>query len=144
MQFLEAFKRKHLRHVAHVGQSTEYLGWLYIKGQFIIYTYHYSFTFVLATTMVMFRILCCFISCTKIRPSSTPSQVVETGNKSPPSPPPQVAKMDKKKPPSPPSQMLKTEKKKPPPPRRAVKNTTDRRRCYANDVGGVGGGCGGG
>ncbi|CAA7013881.1 unnamed protein product [Microthlaspi erraticum] len=84
------------------------------------------------------------IFCTKIRPSSTPSQVVETGKKSPPSPPPEVAKTDKKKLPQPPSQMLKTEKKKPPPPRPAVKKNTDRRRCYANDVGGVGGGCGGG
>ncbi|XP_006392775.2 glyceraldehyde-3-phosphate dehydrogenase, testis-specific [Eutrema salsugineum] len=53
--------------------------------------------------MVMFRILCCFISCTKIRPSSPPPQVDETGKKITPSPaPPQVAKTEKKKKPPPP------------------------------------------
>ncbi|CAH2036594.1 unnamed protein product [Thlaspi arvense] len=85
--------------------------------------------------MVMFRILCCFISCTKIRPSSPPPQVVETGKKiSPSPPPPQVAKTEKKKP-------------QPPPQPPVVKKAPGRRKRYGKDIGGIGGcggGCGGG
>ncbi|XP_006303700.2 uncharacterized protein LOC17898326 [Capsella rubella] len=60
--------------------------------------------------MVKFRVLCCFISCTKIKPSSPPPQVVETGTANPP---PQVAKIDKKKPPSSLPQWEKTYMQKP-------------------------------
>ncbi|CAA0292461.1 unnamed protein product [Arabidopsis thaliana] len=71
--------------------------------------------------MVMFRILCCFISCSKIKPSSSPPQVVEKGKKIPPSPSPQVAKINKKKPSSSSPQGGKTYNEKPRPPRRVVK-----------------------
>ncbi|KAJ0250478.1 Uncharacterized protein HA466_0138030 [Hirschfeldia incana] len=81
----------------------------------------------------MFRLFCCFISCTKIRPSSPQPQVVGTGKKISPSPPlSKVARMEKKKP--------------RPSPRLPVK-ASGRRKRYGKDAGGVGGcggGCGGG
>ncbi|CAL9218844.1 unnamed protein product [Arabidopsis halleri] len=70
--------------------------------------------------MVMFRILCCFISCSKIKPSSPP-QAVKKGKKIPPSPSPGVAKIEKKKPPSSSPQRGKTYKEKPRPPRGVIK-----------------------
>ncbi|XP_018490121.1 uncharacterized protein LOC108860767 [Raphanus sativus] len=106
---------------------------IYMKGQCIIYTYQNTLTFNFATTMVMFRLFCCFISCTKIRPSSPPRQVVETGKKVPPFPPP--------------SKVVKAEKKKPRPSPRPPVKASGRRKRYGKDAGGVagcGGGCGGG
>ncbi|CAH8381918.1 unnamed protein product [Eruca vesicaria subsp. sativa] len=83
--------------------------------------------------MVMFRLFCCFISCTKIRPSSPSPQVVETSKKVPASlPPPKSAK---------------TEMKKPRPSSRPPVKASGRRKRYSKDAGGVagcGGGCGGG
>ncbi|XP_013591222.1 PHD finger protein ALFIN-LIKE 9-like [Brassica napus] len=104
-----------------------------MKARCIIYTYQNTFTFSFATTMVMFRMFCCFISCTKIRPSAPPPQVVETGKKVPASPPP--------------PKVAKTEKKKPRPSPRPPVKASGRRKRFGKDAGGVagcGGGCGGG
>ncbi|XP_019091481.1 PREDICTED: uncharacterized protein LOC109128832 [Camelina sativa] len=102
--------------------------------------------------MVMFRILSCFISCTKITRSSPP-QVVETENKISPSPLP--------------PQRIETAKRQPPPGVVNIKKGTTvkdgglvvsrsskftmkssrRRKRFGNDAGsfgGCGGGCGGG
>lgn len=103
--------------------------------------------------MVMSRILCCFISCTKRKPSSPP-QVVQTGKKIPPSPlPPQGVEMANRQPA--PLGVVRMKKGI------AVKDgglvvakssktttkSSRRRKCSGNETSGVGscgGGCGGG
>ncbi|RID62401.1 hypothetical protein BRARA_E01477 [Brassica rapa] len=72
--------------------------------------------------MVMFRLFCCFVSCTKIRPSSPPPHVVETSKKVPP-------------------KVARTEKKKPRPSPRPPVKASGRRKRYGKDAGGVAG-CG--